>query len=404
MAILSVVVDVKRLAILQHALITISAIQAVAQECLYKNIAESQNLVDAAPLWTSHVTTSTACASLCCNDFRCMLCSYMSSAKLCSAYGNGSEGDGPAENGIAVMKKLPQGSVCATARDLVDDVADSKLTASSIYTTRHSSERARLGTAEDSNGEGAWSAGSSDGNQFIQVEFDNVKRVTGIATKGRNQVRQHNQWVTSYSVAYRADCSNWRTIGDSIGNTKVFDGNTDTNSLVVHNLTTPVRARFVRLLPVEWHVYVSMRFGIIGCDIVRIEIYKHLFVDTGSRTGDGVVTPLPNMLKSEFDGMAIDEYSVRHHYIRYHSHLRQTVPLKFLQHSLDTTFGASLQCHVMDMTSRSCTTHYFRIRLKTQQSNTYIGGNEDVLDNGQFTTKRQYHNIYKVNDEVSHAN
>ncbi|KAL5005600.1 hypothetical protein ScPMuIL_016758 [Solemya velum] len=167
--------------------------------------------------------------------------------------------------------------VAKESRDLVDDVADNKLTASSTWETpsghTHGPERARLNTVKDSNGEGSWCAGSNDVNQFIQVEFDNVKRVTGIATKGRGQLlTRGNQWVTRYSVAHSTDGSNWYFVG----NTKVFDGNTDRNSLVVNYLTTPINAKFVRINPVEWHVHVSMRFGVIGCDTVRIEIYKYV--------------------------------------------------------------------------------------------------------------------------------
>ncbi|KAL5006011.1 hypothetical protein ScPMuIL_017169 [Solemya velum] len=209
------------------------------------------------------------CAIRCAKDDNCKSFSYGKTdieESNCIGYPAIVPEDMPLTEAFGWMLFAEVGNMCAIARDLVDDVADNKLTASSIYAPTHSTERARLSTVKDFENQGAWSAGSNDGNQFIQVEFDNVKRVTRIATKGRNQVLQHNQWVKSYSVAYSADGFNWRTIEDFVGNTKVFDGNTDTDSLVVHDLTTSFNARFVRLLPVEWHVHVSMRFGIFGCD------------------------------------------------------------------------------------------------------------------------------------------
>ena len=43
-----------------------------------------------------------------------------------------------------------------------------------------------------------------------------------------------------------------------------FDGNTDENSVVYHDLNAPITARYIRILPVEWEGEISMRVEQIG--------------------------------------------------------------------------------------------------------------------------------------------
>ena len=40
-----------------------------------------------------------------------------------------------------------------------------------------------------------------------------------------------------------------------------FDGNTDENSVVYHDLNAPITARYIRFLPVEWEGEISMRWN-----------------------------------------------------------------------------------------------------------------------------------------------
>ena len=44
-----------------------------------------------------------------------------------------------------------------------------------------------------------------------------------------------------------------------------FDGNTDKNNVVYHDLNTPITARYIRFLPVEWEDEISMRVELYGC-------------------------------------------------------------------------------------------------------------------------------------------
>ena len=44
-----------------------------------------------------------------------------------------------------------------------------------------------------------------------------------------------------------------------------FDGNTDKNSVIYHDLNAPITARYIRFLPVEWNDEISMRVELHGC-------------------------------------------------------------------------------------------------------------------------------------------
>ena len=47
--------------------------------------------------------------------------------------------------------------------------------------------------------------------------------------------------------------------------TQVFLGNTDRDTVAYHDLNPVIDARFVRVLPMEWERYISMRFELYGC-------------------------------------------------------------------------------------------------------------------------------------------
>ncbi|KAL9976346.1 hypothetical protein ACROYT_G013638 [Oculina patagonica] len=46
---------------------------------------------------------------------------------------------------------------------------------------------------------------------------------------------------------------------------KEFAGNTDKNNVVYHELIPPIRARYIRFLPVAWIDHISMRVEVYGC-------------------------------------------------------------------------------------------------------------------------------------------
>ena len=46
---------------------------------------------------------------------------------------------------------------------------------------------------------------------------------------------------------------------------QVFDGNTDKDTVISHELNPPIEAAFIRFRPVTWHSWISMRVELYGC-------------------------------------------------------------------------------------------------------------------------------------------
>ncbi|OWF54388.1 Hemocytin [Mizuhopecten yessoensis] len=106
---------------------------------------------------------------------------------------------------------------------------------------------------------GAWSAGTLDTKQYVQVEFPSPKDISAISTQGRNGCCK--QWVTKYKVQYSDDCQTWQTLPQEM------TGNVDENSVVTQTLPAPITAKCVRINPTVWNHHISMRMELIGCDV-----------------------------------------------------------------------------------------------------------------------------------------
>ncbi|CAH1778931.1 unnamed protein product, partial [Owenia fusiformis] len=135
-------------------------------------------------------------------------------------------------------------------------VADAGLTASSTWASDNGAKRSRLDTQADTSGVGAWSARTSDREQWIQADLGRVMIVTGVITQGRNG---NAQWVKSYKFSYGETETDLKEYG------MILPGNVDQNTKVTNMIERPVLARFVRINPQTWHVHISLRFDVIGC-------------------------------------------------------------------------------------------------------------------------------------------
>ena len=78
-------------------------------------------------------------------------------------------------------------------------ITDAKITASSQVDGNHSAVQARLNFKEYENKAGAWSALTTDRNQWLQVDLGSYTRVTRLATQGRNS---YDEWVTKYKLQF----------------------------------------------------------------------------------------------------------------------------------------------------------------------------------------------------------
>lgn len=83
-------------------------------------------------------------------------------------------------------------------------ITDGQVSASSQWSDRDAAFFARLNFKENlSHGKfGAWSSATNDLKQWLQIDLQSFKKLTRVATQGRNTV---TQWVTRYKLQYGYD-------------------------------------------------------------------------------------------------------------------------------------------------------------------------------------------------------
>ena len=90
-------------------------------------------------------------------------------------------------------------------------ITDSQITASSEWNGLCGpASYARLNQLAQSGTAGAWCAGTTDINQWIQVEFEPSTWMNGVIIQGRSD--NYEQWVTEYKVQYGTDGENWQYV------------------------------------------------------------------------------------------------------------------------------------------------------------------------------------------------
>ncbi|XP_071503480.1 lactadherin-like [Diadema antillarum] len=145
-----------------------------------------------------------------------------------------------------------------------------QLSASSCYSARYCVDQGRLNMKSVG---GAWIAKRNDHSQWIQVDLKTDYLIQGVLTQGRSTA---DQWVLTYKVMFKANSdSEWQNVVSQTGQTKIFTGNTDRNGVVRNLLPSPVRARFVRIVPVTWKSRISMRFELLGDGPVTPDMRIH---------------------------------------------------------------------------------------------------------------------------------
>ena len=81
-------------------------------------------------------------------------------------------------------------------------ISDAQISASSQWDGNHAAEQGRLNFKAGSGKQGGWSTRHNNQNQWFQVDLRSIKKLTSLATQGRNA---YSQWVTSYKVEYGND-------------------------------------------------------------------------------------------------------------------------------------------------------------------------------------------------------
>ncbi|KAI8505788.1 hypothetical protein Bbelb_161410, partial [Branchiostoma belcheri] len=145
------------------------------------------------------------------------------------------------------------------------------ITTSTEIDVRYTVTQAKFGVVETKDEAGAWCAATNDDKQFLLIDLEQEKLVTGIVTQGRNSSPDWpdgptTQWVTSYTLSYGVENGDENEYKDKTGALKVFKGNVDTDTPVTHNLAQVngnFTARYVKIHPVTWNDHICMRADVI---------------------------------------------------------------------------------------------------------------------------------------------
>ncbi|XP_019391865.1 PREDICTED: coagulation factor VIII isoform X2 [Crocodylus porosus] len=110
----------------------------------------------------------------------------------------------------------------------------------------------------------AWRPKVNSPNEWLQVDFKKIKKVTGIVTQGSKAIFT-NMFVKEFAVSSSQDGTHWSPVLQD-GKEKIFKGNQDHISSVVNTLDPPLFAQYVRIHPRQWNNHIALRTEFLGCD------------------------------------------------------------------------------------------------------------------------------------------
>ncbi|CAK6962491.1 neuropilin-2a [Scomber scombrus] len=142
-------------------------------------------------------------------------------------------------------------------------ISDDQISAStSFYDNRWLPRQARL-----NNDDNAWTPSEDSNKEYIQVDLQFLKVLTGIATQGAiSKETQKSYYVTTFKLEVSTNGEDWMVYRHG-KNHKTFHANTDPAEVVLNRVPQPVLARFVRIRPQTWRNGIALRFELYGCQI-----------------------------------------------------------------------------------------------------------------------------------------
>uniref|UniRef100_A0A8C5LQ13 Coagulation factor V n=1 Tax=Leptobrachium leishanense TaxID=445787 RepID=A0A8C5LQ13_9ANUR len=146
-------------------------------------------------------------------------------------------------------------------------ITDEQITASSYKTSWYRTWKPSLARLNKQGMVNAWQAKSNNNQQWLQIDFLQTKKLTGIATQGVKSFTTE-MYVTGYTVFYSENGNDWNAYTDpSTKMEKIFKGNSNNYGHVRNQFKTPIFSRFLKIIPKTWSENIAMRIEIYGCDL-----------------------------------------------------------------------------------------------------------------------------------------
>ncbi|XP_066582442.1 neurexin-4 isoform X3 [Prorops nasuta] len=112
-------------------------------------------------------------------------------------------------------------------------------------------------------GGNAWTASSSDFDQYLIVDLGQVMNITAIATQGR---AHRDEYVMEFGISYGTNGLDYVDFKEEDGNTKMFKGNYNGDHIKLNKFEVPIIAQWIRVNPTRWRDRISLRIELYGCD------------------------------------------------------------------------------------------------------------------------------------------
>ena len=101
-----------------------------------------------------------------------------------------------------------------------------------------------------------WSKGLDDSTPWIEADLWSHCEIYDVITQS---LANANEWVESYRINISSDGVTWTQLET------VYLGNTAFDTKVTNSLPAGTVARYVRLIPLTWDVWASLRWELVGC-------------------------------------------------------------------------------------------------------------------------------------------
>ncbi|XP_015177061.1 PREDICTED: hemocytin [Polistes dominula] len=107
---------------------------------------------------------------------------------------------------------------------------------------------------------GIWRPKLDNLNQYVQFDFLEPRNITGIQTKGDNNI-----WTTVYKIFYSIDGHQWNPIINDDNIEVEFLGNFDSINIKTNLFERPLRTRYLKIQPIKWHEHIGLKVEVLGC-------------------------------------------------------------------------------------------------------------------------------------------
>lgn len=206
---------------------------------------------------TRRVQDPYECLVFCDSELTCQSYNYVKPGRVCEL-NNRTKEEKPEdfvqdENRFYMRKWTNRAACAAVGVEDPNKIPDDRITSSSYYLYYYP----KMGRLHGSLG---WCQKTNTiTDDYIQVDMGAIRTVCAVATQGKKD----GSFVKSYKLSFSVDEISWNVYQDQLIQ-KIFQANSDLNTIVQHTLNSPVQARYIRFFPVTFSQYPCMRIEVFA--------------------------------------------------------------------------------------------------------------------------------------------